>query len=145
MSLIKTHHDHLTRHNEALQAGICPALKHLIFQMSESGQKWFCSSGENSLSSPTVPLRPCQGLRAAQLFVHLPSSPVWAQSHPHTAPARSLAQLSVLPSTFCHSAWFSPCFQQLVCNYSLEQGLDAGTTKPVPQSCTVPPRPVNSC
>lgn len=91
MSLIKTHHDHLTRHNEAIRPGICPALKHLLFQTSESGQKWFYSSGENGVSSPTVPLHPCQGLSAAQLFVHLLSSTIWAQGHPHTAPARSLA------------------------------------------------------
>lgn len=54
-------------------------------------------------------------------------------------------QLSVLHTSFCYSACFSPSFRQLPLHYSLEQGLDAMTTKLVPQSCRVPPRPVNSC
>lgn len=48
MSLIKTHHDHLTRHNEAIQPGIGPALKHLLFQMSESGQNSFTVQGKTA-------------------------------------------------------------------------------------------------
>lgn len=89
MSLIKKHHDHLTRHNDAVRPGICPALNYLLFQKSKNGQKLFYISGENGMSSPTAPLNPCQGLGPAQSFVHLPSYSSWAPGHPSTAPARS--------------------------------------------------------
>lgn len=89
MSSIKNHHDHLTRHSDAIRPGICPALKRLLFHMSKNGQKLFYILGGNGMSIPTAPLNPCQGLSEGQSFVHLPPYSSWAPGHPSTAPAGS--------------------------------------------------------